>query len=86
MLSVNLSLVLQFWPIYNDCMVEFDFPKVRRDVFKVMSLSDISDDKEYWLSKTPQERLEAVELMRRIIYGDEAAKRLQRVLEITQRQ
>jgi hypothetical protein len=67
-------------------MDEFDFPKVRRDVFKVMSLFDQPDDKEYWLSKTPQERLEAVELMRRIVYGDEAAKRLQRVLEITQRQ
>jgi hypothetical protein len=66
-------------------MDEFNFPKVRRDVFKVTSLFDQSDDKEYWLSKTPQERLEAVELMRQIIYGDEAAKRLQRVLEITQR-
>jgi hypothetical protein len=66
-------------------MAKFDFPKVRRDVFKVASLSDPSDEKEYWLSKTPNERLEAVELMRRIIYGDEAAKRLQRVLEITQR-
>jgi hypothetical protein len=66
-------------------MDEFDFPKVRRDVFKVTSLDDQSDDKEYWLSKTPQERLEAVELMRRMVYGDEAVKRLQRVLEITQR-
>jgi hypothetical protein len=66
-------------------MGKFDFPKVRRNVFKVTSLFDQSDDKEYWLSKTPDERLEAVELMRRIIYGDEAAKRLQRVLEITQR-
>jgi hypothetical protein len=67
-------------------MKEFDFPKVRRDVFKVTSLFAQSDDKEYWLSKTPEERLEAVELMRRIVYGDETAKRLQRVLDITQRQ
>ena len=50
-------------------MDKFDFPKVRRDVFKVASLSDPSDEKEYWLSKTPEERLEAVELMRQIIYG-----------------
>ena len=63
-------------------MNEFDLPKVRRDLFKVTSLFDRSDDKEYWLSKTPHQRLEAVELMRQIIYGDEAAKRLQRVLEI----
>jgi hypothetical protein len=67
-------------------MDSFDFPKVRRGVFKVTSLSDPSDDKEYWLSKTPEERLEAVELMRQIIYGyDPSATRLQRVFEITQR-
>jgi hypothetical protein len=82
---VNLWVVLQLCALYNYCMDEFDFPKVRRDVFKVTSLSDSSDDKEYWMSKTPEERLEAVELMRRIVYGDEAIKRLQRVLEITQR-
>jgi hypothetical protein len=67
-------------------MDTFDFPKLRRDVFTVASNFDQSDEKSYWLARTPQERLEAVELMRRIIYGDEAAKRLQRVFEITQRQ
>ena len=67
-------------------MDKFDFIKVRRDTFKVMSLFDQSDDKEYWLSKTPQERLEAVELMRQIIYGyDPSTTGLQRILEITQR-
>jgi hypothetical protein len=81
---VNLWLVLQLCALYNHRMDEFDFPKVRRDVFKVTSLSDPLDDKEYWMSKTPEERLEAVELMRRMIYGDEAVKRLQRVLEIVQ--
>jgi hypothetical protein len=66
-------------------MDRFDFPKVRRDVFTVGSLFDQSDEKEYWLSKTPEERLEAVELMRQIIYGDEAAKRLDKnVFEIVQ--
>ncbi len=68
-------------------MDRFEFPKVRRDAFTVASLFDPSDEKEYWLSKTPQERLEAVELMRQVIYGyDPSATRLQRVLEITQRQ
>ena len=67
-------------------MDSFDFPKVRRDVFKVASLFDQSDEKEYWLSKTPEERLEAVELMRQIIYGyDPSATRLRRdVFEIVQ--
>ncbi len=67
-------------------MDNFDFPRLRRDAFTVGTLFDRLDDKKYWLSKTPEERLEAVELMRRIIYGDEAAKRLQRVLEITKRE
>jgi len=67
-------------------MDNFDFPRVDRTAFTVSSFSDPSDEKAYWLSKTPDERLEAVELMRRIIYGDEAAKRLQRVFEVTQRQ
>jgi hypothetical protein len=66
-------------------MDRFDFPKVRRDAFSVGSLSDQSDEKAYWLSKTPRERMEAVELMRQIIYGyDPSVTRLQRVLEIVQ--
>ena len=67
-------------------MEKINLLKVQRDAFKVTSLFDTPDDKEYWLSKTPDERLEAVEIMRQIIYGDEASQRLQRVLEITQRQ
>ncbi len=60
------------------------FPKLDRTAFTVTSLFDNSDEKRYWLSKTPLERLEAVELMRQIIYGyDPATTRLQRVFEIT---
>lgn len=42
------------------------------------------DDRKYWQSRTPNERLEALELMRQSAYGytDPTAKRLQRVLEI----
>ena len=56
-----------------------------KSVFSVVSLSEELDDKEYWHAKTPQERLEAVELMRQINYGyDPTTIRLQRVLEVTQ--
>ena len=42
-------------------------------------------DKAYWHSKTPQERLEALELMRQINYGyNPTTERLQRVLEIVE--
>jgi hypothetical protein len=69
-------------------MDRFDFPKVRRDAFKVTSLSEPSDEKEYWLSKTPEERLEAVEIMRQIVYGyDPTTTRLRKdVFEVIQRQ
>jgi hypothetical protein len=59
---------------------------MQKTAFTASSLFDQSDEKSCWLSKTPYERLEAVELMRRIIYGyDPFTTRLQRVLEITQR-
>jgi hypothetical protein len=44
-----------------------------------------SHDKAYWHSRTPKERLHALELMRQKTYGYEpATARLKRVLEITQ--
>jgi hypothetical protein len=57
--------------------------KVDRRVLRIDSLHEPSDDKAYWLSRSPEERLQAVETMRQIIYGyDPAAVRLQRILEI----
>ncbi len=59
--------------------------KIDKNVLSVVSLSDESDEKEYWHAKTPQERLAAVELMRQINYGyDPTTTRLQRVLEVAQ--
>jgi hypothetical protein len=43
---------------------------------------DNSEEKEYWLSRTPQERIQHIERLRRINYGDKATERLQRVLEV----
>jgi hypothetical protein len=43
------------------------------------------DDRRFWLSKTPAERLEALELLRQIHYGyDPATLRLQRVLTVVE--
>ena len=59
--------------------------KMDKDAFSVTTLFEESGDKEYWRSKTPQERLEALELMRQINYGyDPTTARLQRVLEIAE--
>ena len=62
-----------------------NFDRIDRTAFSVVSLHDPPDDKAYWLSKTPQERLQAQEYLRQIAYGyDPATARLQRVFEITQ--
>ncbi len=62
------------------------FPEIQRNAFAVASVFDESDEKSYWLSRTPYERLEAVELMRQIIYGyDPSATRLQRIFEVIER-
>jgi len=63
---------------------ELDF-RVDRSVLSIGSLSDPSDEKAYWLSRSPADRLAALELMRRILYGyNPATARLQRVLEFAQ--
>lgn len=63
------------------------FPKIDRTAFSVIKMEEQDEDlKRYWHSKTPHERLEAVEMTRQILYGyDPATTRLQRVLEITRR-
>jgi hypothetical protein len=65
-------------------MNEKKFPyKLDKTAFSVASLHDESDEKEYWFSKTPYERLLALEYMRQIAYGyDPSTERLQRVFEI----
>ena len=60
--------------------------KVDRKAFSIGSLTEPSDDKAYWLTRTPYERLQQVEILRRINYGHRATVRLQRVLEIAERE
>ncbi len=66
-------------------MESIDSIKVDRKAIKIGRVGEPPDEKSYWLSKTPDEGLEAVELMREIIYGCKITDRLQRILEITQR-
>jgi len=67
-------------------MVKNRLPRPDRSVFIVNSLDKHSEEKNYWLSRTPSERLEAIEQMRQIVYGyDPATTRLQRILEVAQR-
>ena len=68
-------------------MDENQFPKMDKSAFSVVSLEEADkDEMEYWLSKTPYERLDALETLRQIFYGyDPTTIRFQRVLEITER-
>ena len=50
---------------------------------KKLSVADSNEDYIYWMSKSPQERIEAIEHLRRMYYGDSA--RLQRAVRIIQR-
>jgi hypothetical protein len=59
--------------------------RMDKTVLSVTTLTDEPSDRDFWLSKTPEERLAAVELLRAINYGyDPATARLQRVLSVAQ--
>jgi len=59
--------------------------RLDKTVLIVASLSDESDEKAYWLSRTHYELLQALELMRQSIYDyNPASTRLKRVLTITE--
>ena len=65
-------------------MNEVSNVRMDKAAFSVVSLADGSDEREFWLKKSPRERLEAVELLRQMNYGyDPATARLQRVLEVS---
>ncbi|MBI3151709.1 MAG: hypothetical protein HYZ21_06225 [Chloroflexi bacterium] len=68
-------------------MDEFQFPRLDKTAFSVASSFEEADeqDEEYWSSRTPIERLQHIELLRRINYGYDSSARLQRVLEIAER-
>ena len=59
--------------------------KIDKKFFSVVSLSDQSDDKDYWFLRDPIERIQHIEVLRRINYGHSATSRLQRILEFAER-
>jgi hypothetical protein len=60
--------------------------EIDRTAFSVVPLTQADDELAYWLSKSPADRIAAIELIRRTLYGyDESTARLQRVLEVAER-
>lgn len=67
-------------------MSAVSLPRINRRKISITSLQDQSEDKAYWLSQTPYQRLKAVETLRQINYGyHKSSARLQRILEIAER-
>ena len=62
-----------------------DQARVDRSAFLVSSLAEAEQaDLAYWRQRTPDERLEALELSRQIAYGyDPTARGLSRLFEVT---
>ena len=57
---------------------------IRRDVFEVVDLHE-AEDSNYWLDRSPMERIEAIEFMRKVMYGnDRVSERVQRVLTVAE--
>lgn len=62
-----------------------NYYKLDKTAFSVSSFDEESDEKKYWFSKKPNERLIALEYMRQMLYGyDPDTARLQRILTIVE--
>mgnify|MGYP001557821393 CR=1 FL=1 len=60
-------------------------PRLDKKVLSVGTLKTMDDEKAFWLSKNIQERLNAIELNREMVYGqDKVTSRLQRFLETSE--
>lgn len=69
--------------VYNDRMLELQLDRTKLSIVTVDDDGD--EDKVYWHSLTPQERLEALEWLRQHMYDyDPITVRLQRILEIVE--
>ena len=59
--------------------------QLNRSVLSITNLTDMNDERIYWLQTTPKERLLALEMMRQINYGyDTTTTRFQRIFEIAE--
>lgn len=67
--------------------VRMDTPRVERVLKVFSSFEELeADERAYWWSRTPQERLQAMELMRQLNHGSGySSQRLQRVLTVAER-
>ena len=62
-----------------------EMPRLDKTQFTVSSLDEFIEEKQYWLSRGKADRLNAIEINRRLVYGtDRTTSRLQRFFETTE--
>jgi len=62
-----------------------EMPRLDKTQLTVSSLDEFTEEKQYWLSRRKADRLNAIEINRRLVYGtDRTTSRLQRFLEIAE--
>lgn len=59
---------------------------INRKAFSVSQNFEDPAEKVYWISRSPAQRLQHIEQLRRINYGRKATERLQRVFAVAQRE
>ena len=60
--------------------------RMDKTAFSVCALADAADERAFWQEQTPEQRLQALEFLRQVMYGyDPSTARLQRVLTVAQR-
>ena len=58
--------------------------KIQRKFIEIVDLHN-ADDSDYWRDISPIERIEAIEFMRKVMFGyDRVSERLQRVLTVAE--
>ena len=69
---------------YSDSMIE---EKIKVESFSTGSFEDEPDDLTFWLSKTPEDRIEGVEFIRRQFYSyGKAEQEFRRFFEVVERE
>jgi len=62
--------------------MDSEIPRLDKTRLAVSSLDEFTEEKQYWLSRGKADRLNAIEINRRMVYGtDRTTSRLQRFLE-----
>ena len=66
-------------------MGQLNETKVNRNAYEVGSLDENNVERDYWRTKSPVERMAALELTRQIVYGyDPATTRLSGFFEVVE--